>query len=264
MTKNPEVSIIMNCRNGEKYLSQSLSSIINQSYRNWELIFWNNSSTDKSKKIFKDYNEKRFRYFENKKVKKLYDVRNLAIKKAKGNYISFLDTDDLWIRDKLKTQIKFIKKKKSNFIFSNYYVLNGKKKEIFYKKDLPSGNITNQLLKHNCIGILTVLMKKSLFSKYKFNSKYNIIGDYDYFIRLSLLTQMFSLKKPLAYYRIHSSNFSKIKLETYYSELNQWLYENNKFLKNNNLDVKSINFFKIKLLTKIFIIKIKKLFFYNY
>ena len=90
----PLVSVIMNCRNGERYLKQSIASIKNQSYKNWELIFFDNDSSDKSKKIFKKFKDKRLKYFFSNKVLKLYEARNLAISKAKGYYISFCDTDD--------------------------------------------------------------------------------------------------------------------------------------------------------------------------
>ena len=63
MSKSPLVSVIMNCYNGEKYLTDSLNSLLSQNYRNWELIFWDNISTDNSKKIFEGYNDKRFKYY---------------------------------------------------------------------------------------------------------------------------------------------------------------------------------------------------------
>ena len=65
--KKPEISIIMNCYNGEQYLRKSLLSIINQTYKNWELIFWDNCSTDQSKKIFKTFKDKRLKYYFRKK-----------------------------------------------------------------------------------------------------------------------------------------------------------------------------------------------------
>ena len=73
----------MNCHNGEKYLSDSLQSIINQKYKNWELIFWDNCSIDDSKIIFKSFSDKRFRYFYSSKYTTLYKARNKAITKAK-------------------------------------------------------------------------------------------------------------------------------------------------------------------------------------
>ena len=97
----PTVSIIMNCHNGEKYLRQSLSSIINQSYTKWELIFFDNFSNDKSKDIFRTFKDKRFIYYRSEKKLTLYHARKLAIKKCRGKYVSFLDTDDLWKKNKL-------------------------------------------------------------------------------------------------------------------------------------------------------------------
>ena len=103
----------MNCYNGEKYLKKSIKSILKQSYKNWELIFFDNKSQDNSKKIFFEFKDKRLKYFYSKKKLKLYRARNQAIKKSKGHYISFLDTDDFWHKDKLRDQINFFKKNKN-------------------------------------------------------------------------------------------------------------------------------------------------------
>ena len=105
MSSEPLVSILMNCYNGETYLRESLNSVINQTYKNWELIFWDNQSKDKSAEIFKNYNDHRFKYFYSKDHTTLYKARNLAIEKAKGDFIAFLDTDDLWDENKLKLQM---------------------------------------------------------------------------------------------------------------------------------------------------------------
>ena len=96
--KSPKVSIVMNCHNGEKYLNKSLTSVISQSYKNWELIFWNNKSTDKSEKIFKSFRDPRFKYFKSNYYQKLYKARNSAHKKMQRKYIAFIDTDDWWLK----------------------------------------------------------------------------------------------------------------------------------------------------------------------
>ena len=106
MTKTPLVSIIMNCYNGEKYLTESLNSLLKQTYQNWELIFWDNISSDNSKKIFEKYKDERFKYFLSDRHMVLYGARNLAIKKAKGEFLAFLDTDDIWLKNKLDLQVK--------------------------------------------------------------------------------------------------------------------------------------------------------------
>ena len=132
-TINPLVSVIVNCHNGEKYLEHSIKSIINQSYKNWEIIFWDNISSDNSNVIIKNFNDERIRCFKSDTFTNLYEARNLAIKKAEGVYVCFLDVDDFWTEDKLEHQIKFMEKNKEYDIqYSNYYVQEGiKKKKIF-------------------------------------------------------------------------------------------------------------------------------------
>ena len=87
--EKPLVSVIMNCHNGEKYLKQSVKSIIAQTYNNWELIFWDNQSTDNSKNIIYKFSDNRIKYFKSTSFKKLYESRNLAIQKAKGKLVFF-------------------------------------------------------------------------------------------------------------------------------------------------------------------------------
>ena len=84
----------MNCHNGEKYLKKSIRSIISQTYKNWELIFFNNKSSDKSKYFFDTFKEPRFKYFESKLFYSLYEARNLAISKAKGKFICFSNKEE--------------------------------------------------------------------------------------------------------------------------------------------------------------------------
>ena len=98
-SSSPLVSIIVNCYNGEKFLTHALNSVLNQTYKNWELIFWDNKSIDKSKEILKSYKEKRFKYFLASAHTKLYEARNLAIKESKGEFIALLDVDDWWTDD---------------------------------------------------------------------------------------------------------------------------------------------------------------------
>ena len=109
------VSVIMNCHNGEVFLKESLNSLISQTYKNWELIFWDNNSTDKSETILKQYKDQRIKYFKSDSYSKLYRARNLAVSKANGEFITFLDTDDLWNKEKLEKQIEICKRNKDSF-----------------------------------------------------------------------------------------------------------------------------------------------------
>ncbi len=115
----PLISIIMNCKNGERYLEESLESIINQSYQNWELIFVDNASNDNSKKIFFNLNDHRFKYFYLKNEVNLGTARQEALKNCSGDFISFLDTDDIWFNEKLEKQIHYFKNPKIGMVISN-------------------------------------------------------------------------------------------------------------------------------------------------
>ncbi len=131
MDSKPLVSIVMNCYNGEKYLRDSLKSIISQTYENWELIFWDNLSSDNSKKILREFSNSKIKYFKSEKFINLYKARNLAINQCNGDYICFLDTDDLWVKNKLEKQLNFLKiNNEFKIVYSNYYILNEKKKKI--------------------------------------------------------------------------------------------------------------------------------------
>ncbi len=223
------ISVIVNCYNGEKFLKTCIESILQQTYRNLEIIFWDNKSTDNSKKILKNFSDNRIHYFEAEKFTKLYEARNLAIKKAKGQYIAFLDVDDWWLPEKLEKQITLFQKDNSlKMVYSNFYVADDKqkKKKYFSKALLPSGRITQNLLKNYQIGILSVLIKKEIFDEILFRTDLDIIGDYDFFLKLSTKYEIKCVQEPLAFVRLHSSNLSTLKIEQFILELSEWISKN--------------------------------------
>jgi len=248
MNTKPLVSIIINCHNGEEYLKQTLRSILNQDYENWEVIFFDNSSSDESKNIFNSFNDKRLRYFNSKKKLNLYNARNKAVSYASGDYISFLDVDDLWKKNFLIEHIRAIRKFDTSIVYSKYYIKNENKDKIYLKeeKDLFSGYITQNLLNNYSIGIIAVIIKKSIFNKYKFNDNLNIIGDFDFFIRLSLKYKFFALNKALALYRSHSESFTYRNSLLYYSEFKQWYEDNFELIKKFNLYKLKYFIFKLR------------------
>ena len=247
----------MNCYNGEKYLQQALNSIEKQSYKNWELIFWDNRSTDNSKNIFKSFKNKKFKYYISKKHTSLYKARNLAIKKSRGQFISFIDADDLWEKNKLKKQVElFLRNKQVSLIYSNLWIQNEnlKKRKLYWKKDLPSGIIYKKIIKDYCIGIITVMIKKNILSKKNaFDPKYNVIGDFDLFTRLAKKNKFMAVQAPLATYRVHGENLSLKNRIKEIDELKDWLrnnkYELQSFEKKiiqNKIDIRHFLYLKLK------------------
>ena len=254
----------MNCYNGQEFLKHSIESVISQTYKNWELIFWDNKSTDNSSKILKKYKDKRIKYFYAKKKTTLYEARNLAIKKSKGEYIGFLDVDDLWIKSKLELQVPLFQEKKVGLVYSNFYKLYKNKKKLAYKNDLPSGKVTSQIIKNYQIGILTVLLRKSVLNKNKlFDFKYDLLSDFDFILNFSQKHIFKVIKKPLAFYRIHENQLQKKKMISQANSFVIGMRKKNKKFKKFDLSsidkkyeyfsvLKEINNSKLKLLLKIF------------
>jgi len=238
----PLVSVIMNCFNGEKYLRDAIDSVISQTYKNWEIIFWDNQSKDKSLEIFKNYKDKRLKYFLANQHTSLYKARNLAIEKSNGDYIAFLDTDDLWEKDKLELQMNLFNNPEVGVVFSNAWIIKKKikNKKIHEKKKLPQGYIYDNLIKHYNVGIVTAVIKKEYYFKLKkkFDERFSIIGDFDLFLRLSKISKFESIQKPLASYRLHGKNLSIIHKEKEVEECELWVQENKTNL--NEAQIKNI------------------------
>lgn len=226
--KKPLISIVVNCFNGERYLNECLKSILSQSYKNYEVIFWDNKSTDKSKLIFLNIKDNRFKYFADNEHVTLYGARNKALKFTSGKYIAFLDVDDMWYPDKLEKQVNVMEENSEiGFCYSGFkffYENNKKLKSAFNNKKLKSGYIFSNLIKNYNVGILTLMVNKSIVdnNQIKFDERFTIMGDLDFVLRLSRISIGIPIKFDLAIYRSHLENLSKetnltVKERTYWA-----------------------------------------------
>jgi len=222
-TNEPLISVIINCFNGEKFINKCVHSVLNQTYSNFEIIFFDNNSSDKSLKLIKSIKSRKIRVFKSKKKIKLYHARNKALKLSKGKFISILDIDDTWDKNKLKKQMNKICRENSEIIYSNYWIINQSKK-IFSKKKLPNKNMTFEILDNYPICISTVLFKKKIFLELKgFDKNFEIIGDYDFFYKVSKKYKFSVLQEPLTNYLIHDENTTIKKLNVRISEMRKWM-----------------------------------------
>jgi len=208
MSNNPKISVIMNCYNSAKYLKEAINSVYAQTFHDWEIIFWDNASTDDSPNIVRAYDDK-ISYFRSGQTTSLGEARNLAIGKARGEFIAFLDCDDKWLPDKLQKQVDiFTRSPETTFIYTNYYLFNeeSKKTKVIHKKECPRGNIFEQALFAYQVGLLTVMVKKSALDKLEtlFDVNLNLAEEYDVFMRLFYNAKVEYLHEPLAVYRVHS------------------------------------------------------------
>lgn len=229
MYEQPLVSIIMNCHNGEKYLQEAIDSVLAQTYLNWELIFWDNHSTDRSAEIFKRYHDQRLLYYYAPKHYSLNESRNYAIEVSRGELIAFLDTDDMWVPQKLEKQIKYFKNGNVGVVYGNYWFLNGKKytKKIRYRRSLPSGYILNELLCNYVVGLLTIVIRRKAFEclENQFETHFSMIGDFDLTVRLAVEWDFVAIQEPIACYRWHGENTSIKFRDEHSSELEKWYEE---------------------------------------
>jgi glycosyltransferase involved in cell wall biosynthesis len=229
----PLVSVIMNCYNGERYLQEAIDSVCAQTYKNWEIIFWDNHSTDKSKEIFNSYKDVRLKYFFAPKHTLLYEARNYAIDQAKGELYAFLDVDDLWIPEKLYRQISDFNDKNIGISYTNYYIFNHRYSKPAFSSELPSGIfVTDELLCDYKVGMSTIMIRKDFMknNSIKFDKRYHIIGDFDFIIRSSMITSIACNQKLLTYWRSHENNESHVKQELMIEEISTWLKSKNNLL----------------------------------
>lgn len=203
------ISIITNCYNGEKYLEETIQSVLSQTYTDWEYLLFDNNSTDRSAEIFLSHKDPRFKYFKNDNTVSLGHGRHDAFKMVTGDYVCFIDSDDLWLPKKLERQIAIMERDKEvGIVYSDYVyfgVLNLKRKtsEGGYKT-------TKDILENYDLGVSDTMIRRSIVlnNNIEINKDYNIIADFDLFTRMSRVTKVYHIKEYLTKYRVHSSNLS--------------------------------------------------------
>jgi glycosyltransferase involved in cell wall biosynthesis len=208
------VSIIMPAYNAELYIGSAIESIVGQSYQNWELLVVNDASLDKTASIVEEIAERDSRVLSltNTTNMGIANSRNRALKNAKGRFIAFLDSDDLWLPEKLTTQLAHMADKKASISYSGYTRINERGK--YLGTVMPPKLVTyNELLKSNCIGNLTGLYDcKSLGKEYFMDFKHE-----DYIAWLNLLKRAgcaHGIPQELAQYRVYSGSASSNKFKT--------------------------------------------------
>lgn len=212
----PKVSIIMPAYNAANYIKESINSVLDQTFKDWELIIIDDGSLDNTAKMVKGFFENpriRYYYQENGKQGK---ARNLGISKSRGKYLAFLDADDVWLPEKLEFQVIEIEEKNVDLIFSDSYIFSNSEVNKLSKKMNIQGscfydkNAIELFLQGNRIPILTVLVKKEkVIAVGGFSEKLDIQNVEDYHLWLKLLMSnniFYSSNQVLAKYREHNNS----------------------------------------------------------
>ena len=224
MDKQPLISILMNCFNGAIFLKEALNSVLSQSYVNWELIFWDNQSNDNSLEIVSTYQDKRIKIFRSHQHTNLGEARKNAFQKVNGDYLAFLDVDDLWEKDKLKNQIKVFSDSEVGIVFTNAIYFSQKRKENLYSLNKKLEVNTNLLITNYPLSLNSIMIdiKKLRYLDYDFDENYNHICDFDLMVRLSSISKVKYLNKSLSAWRIHENNESFKRKELFTKEKKKW------------------------------------------
>lgn len=209
----PLVSVIMPAYNAERYIRESIESVLNQSYKRWELIIIDDCSQDSTARIVREYAESdpRLKLIQSKKNVGPATARNIGIEAATGGYLALLDSDDLWLPEKLVKQIAFMLGHKADISCTAYRRMSADGNRIYKLIKAPSIITYNVLLKNTCIANLTAMICKDVVGGIRFRD----IGHEDYAFWLEILKRGLTvhfLDADLARYRVVNTSVSSKKM----------------------------------------------------
>lgn len=216
---SPKVSIITATYNSEKFIYELIESVFGQSYQNWEWIITDDCSSDGTFEILKSLQEKdcRIKVFQNTINSGAAVSRNNSLKHALGDFVAFVDSDDVWMSNKLSMQLDFMLENKVDFSFTAYSIIDedGKDKNIYIDKDNRKKifNYNDMLNKRATLGCSTVILKNKIISD--FNMPLLRTGqDYAFWLKvLKSNHKAVLLPIPLTKYRIVSNSISRNKFK---------------------------------------------------
>ena len=232
-TLNKLVSFIMPVFNSEKYIVNSINSLIIQTYKNIEIIIVNDGSTDNTKKIIESFSifDKRVKVYNLERNGLVYCL-NYGINKAKGYWIARMDADDISLPNRIERQLFWLDQTKAD-ICGTFTKTFGSFPNRIIKHSLNDQSIKIELIFGSSFSHPSVVIKKHILLKFLYNSKFEYCEDYDLWLRLAVANfKMTNIPEILLYYRIHSEQISanKIGIQT---SMKLELLRN--YLNNNNL-----------------------------
>lgn len=185
----PLVSIIMNCYNGERFLREAIDSASAQAYTNWELVFWDNASTDGTREIALSYaNDGRFKYHRAAVNTPLGPARNLALRKATGDYIAFLDADDAYMPQTLQRHVDLFASGEYGMVYGGATIIDEHSREITRRPPrYRSGRIFRELLGKYEVAMVGAAVSREVLEAdgLGFDETMGYAPDYDLFMRIA-------------------------------------------------------------------------------
>lgn len=202
----PKVSLIMPVYNSGNFIAKSIISVLAQDYVDWELICVDDGSTDNSREVIESFADRRIKYIPQKHTGKPSCARNAGIKISRGEFIAFLDSDDLYFSNSLSERVKyFVENSKSVFLYTNCEMIDENGRKIsenmtsYSGKNFHEGNCFKELFMGMFIPIMGTMIKKSLFGEIGlFNETLTGAEDYELFLRIASVSSIDYVDQTLA------------------------------------------------------------------
>jgi hypothetical protein len=212
----PLVSIIMNVRNGAAFLREALDSVMAQTFADWELIVWDDCSTDDSAKIVGGYHDHRIRYFLSPDETPLGEARDRAIQQAAGEWLAFLDQDDIWLPRKLESQMALADHDDVGIIYGRTVLFDSRRgdlRDYDYAHEfqlLPEGNIFAALFRDACfIAMSSAVLRRSAVAEVGgIPDTIQVVPDYYLYIAIARRYQARAVQQVVCRYRVHPGSMS--------------------------------------------------------
>lgn len=213
---SPLVTVFIPVYNAEKYIRESLESIINQTYENLEILIVDDGSTDRTVNIIQSFNDSRIRLLRNAENKGIPYTRNRGLKEANGKYLAIMDADDISYTNRIERQVQFMEENPDVDVVASYYkIIGGRFNKTFRPKYIKKEELKVDLLFANPIGNPTSLIRMDTIKKHDllYNEKYFVAQDYGMWIEISKIGNLIILPEVLLKYRFGHENISKKSVE---------------------------------------------------
>ncbi len=215
MKQEALISVLMPVYNGEEFLAEAISSILNQSYSKLELIICDDASTDQSKKIIQSYSDLRIVFIENKENKGIVYTRNKLFKEAKGDYWALLDCDDVSLKERLKKQLSYLQNNPDYSLCGTWAKQIDSHRNITGHIQMPTKHdeIKANLLFQSSFVQSTVMFRAATMKGIEYDSSYSVSEDFDLWSRLAMHHKIANLADYLVLYRWHNLNITQTKTD---------------------------------------------------
>lgn len=222
-------TVVINVLDGEKHIQSAIKSVLSQTHTNLELVILDNNSSDNTFELACKFaqQDQRVRVRKSEFTIPLYAARNVALEGVRGEFIAFLDCDDVWIPKKLEVALSSLAQTNADVFYSNFIKWDSVENTLTraYHAKLPSGDIFRHLISNYTVALSTLVFRRQALIGFEgppFNENYSIIGDYDLVLRSAAQLKFAATDECLVLIQDHGANLSKVRTDLRHVEAQIW------------------------------------------